>query len=362
MTTEEPQSERERTDESLAGERAKADAALSEQNLIEKKADDILERAREEADEVLATARDEADQKLEHSPSSSHVAVDELRAREDEALDAMRAKADEVLRAERAASARLLVRLLPLERDQTDQDLLTERARADTALSNRDDFLGMVSHDLRNLLSGILGNAVLIEEQIAGGESGESGKSVRPAVARIQRSAERMNRLIGDLVDIAAIEAGKLAIECARASVDDVVREAIELWEPHALTRNVTLEALPLVPASASFDRERVLQVLGNLITNAIKFSPKEGTIRIGAEARGEEVLFSVKDTGSGIPSDKLEAIFERFWQVGQNDQRGLGLGLYISRCLVEAHGGRIWVESELGVGSTFLFTIPSNG
>lgn len=357
MTPEEPQSERERTDESLAGERAKTDAALAEQNAIEKRADAVLDRAREEADEVLATARDEADHKLEHPNGSAETALDQERAREDAAVDDLRAKADATLRAERAANARMLIRLLPLERDQTDQHLLTERARSDAALANRDDFLGMVSHDLRDLLAGILVSASLIEQQSAAGQTGEYA---RIAVSRIQRAAGRMNRLIGDLVDIAGIEAGKLAIVTAQTSADEVIREAIDLWEPHARAKGVALQARSAGDASAEFDRERILQMLGNLITNAIKFTPEGGAITVAAEGHGAEMRFSVKDTGPGIPSDKLEAIFERFSQVGKNDRRGLGLGLYISQCLVNAHGGRIWVESELGKGSTFYFTVAA--
>jgi signal transduction histidine kinase len=354
--TEEPRDERALTDESLAGERAKADAAFAEQAAVERKADDVLDRAREEADEVLATARDEADHKLDHPSRNAQVAIDEERAREDHALETLRANADGILREERAASARLLLRLLPLERNQTDQHLLTERARSDEALTHRDDFLGMVSHDLRDLLSGVLVNTLLIEKQSAADATGEK---TRAAVDRIQRAAGRMNRLIGDLVDIAGIEAGKLAIVAARANVDDVLREAVETWESHASAKGVSLQARPAENIDGIFDRDRILQVLGNLVSNAIKFSPKGSSIRVEAECRESEVRFSVKDTGPGIPSDKLEAIFERFWQVGKNDRRGLGLGLYISRCLVEAHGGRIWAESTMGSGTEFLFTVP---
>jgi signal transduction histidine kinase len=355
--TDDPRDERALTDESLAGERAKADAAFAEQAATERKADAVLDRAREEADEVLATARNEADHKLDQPSGNARIAIDEERAREDEALEILRANADGILRAERAASARLLVRLLPLERNQTDRHLLTERARSDEALSHRDDFLGMVSHDLRDLLSGVLVNTLLIEKQSAADATGEK---TRAAVDRIQRAAGRMNRLIGDLVDIAGIEAGKLAIVAARANVDSVMREAVETWESHARAKGVSLQARPAEDLDGSFDRDRILQVLGNLVSNAIKFSPNGGSISVAAERRGSEVRFSVKDNGPGIPSDKLEAIFERFWQVGKNDRRGLGLGLYISRCLVEAHGGRIWAESAMGSGSEFLFTVPS--
>ncbi|HEX6275439.1 MAG TPA: ATP-binding protein, partial [Polyangiaceae bacterium] len=110
---------------------------------------------------------------------------------------------------------------------------------------------------------------------------------------------------------------------------------------------------------AVSFDPARVLQVLVNLLSNAIKFTPPNGRVVVGVECIGEELRFKVSDTGEGIPLAKLEAIFERFVQVTEKDRRGVGLGLYISKCIVQGHGGRIWAESTLGTGSTFCFTLP---
>lgn len=343
------------TDESLAVERSKTDVAFAEKAAIERTADALVERARKQADEVLTTARAEADEKLQHSRTSDEAVLADERAKEDQVLENMRHMADLVLRREREVHARVLARLIPLERNKTDQHLLLERARADTELANRDDFLGMVSHDLRDLLAGIVLSSAWIEEKIG---TAEHDRDTRVAVERIQRSAARMERLIGDLVDIAGIDAGKLAIVATQGSASDVVFDAIRTWEPQALAKGVTLEASVPGPVSAAFDHERILQVLGNLITNAIKFSPHGASVVVGVNDEGGEVRFSVRDSGVGIDQDKLEAIFERFWQVGKNDRRGLGLGLYISQCLVEAHGGRIWVESEPGAGSTFFFTV----
>jgi signal transduction histidine kinase len=109
----------------------------------------------------------------------------------------------------------------------------------------------------------------------------------------------------------------------------------------------------------AKYDQDRILQVLANLLSNAIKFTGDRGSIAVHVESIGTEVRFSVADTGAGVEPDHLESIFERFWQVTRGDRRGLGLGLFISRCIVEAHGGRIWAESALGRGSTFYFTLP---
>jgi signal transduction histidine kinase len=139
------------------------------------------------------------------------------------------------------------------------------------------------------------------------------------------------------------------------------VLEAVETWAPPAVSKGITLQATPSGPLSITVDHERIVQVLGNLITNAVKFSERGSTIVLDVEPVEGAARFSVKDSGVGIPNEKLKLIFERFWQAGPNDRRGLGLGLYISRCLVEAHGGTIWAESTPGVGSTFFFTVPAS-
>ncbi|MDB4936361.1 MAG: hypothetical protein JWP87_3333 [Labilithrix sp.] len=359
MTTKAPRPERNQTDESLAVERKKADHALDEKiAAIEERADGVVVRAREEADDVLSAARARADAKLEvpSSPAQTAAVTAADRAREDRVLEEERATADEVLRRERAASARVLARLLPLEREQTDQYLLTERARSDDALANRDDFLGMVSHDLRDLLNGIVVNAAFIASNATADDKGQASLK---ASQRVQRSAGRMARLIGDLVDIASIDAGKLAVVVAPANAFELLLEAVETWAPPAATKGIVLHVTSGNALPVRVDHERILQVLGNLITNAVKFSERGATIVLDVERVDGAVRFSVKDAGVGIPADKLKLIFERFWQVGGNDRRGLGLGLYISRCLVHAHGGKIWAESEEGAGSTFFFTVP---
>jgi signal transduction histidine kinase len=359
MKAKDARPERKHTDESLAVERAKSDDALDgARAALEEKADGVVEHAREEADDVLTAARVRADDLLNHpeSPEQATEAIALERAREDRALRDERAEADEALRLERKANARLMDRLLPLEREKTDQFLLTERARSDDALANRDDFLGMVSHDLRDLLNGIVINAEYIASHTS---KSEEGRAAGSAAQRIQRSAGRMARLIGDLNDIASIDAGKLAITPALVDVTDAVREALETWAPPALAKGIVLETGPLSPMMASVDNGRILQVLGNLITNALKFSARGTNVVVGVEEIDGDVRFSVRDEGQGIPEDKLEAIFERFWQLGGTGSRGLGLGLYISKCLVLAHGGKVWAESELGRGSTFFFTIP---
>jgi signal transduction histidine kinase len=139
-----------------------------------------------------------------------------------------------------------------------------------------------------------------------------------------------------------------------------LVAEAIEAFQPAALDKGVSLVAeMASGTLPAEFDHERMLQVCANLISNAIKFTPSGGEVHLSVEMTPAEVRFCVRDTGVGIPAPMLEPIFERFWQVGTNDRRGMGLGLYISKCIVDAHHGRMWAESEPGKGSQFYFRLP---
>jgi signal transduction histidine kinase len=348
------------TDESLRSERHQTDQALAQTHAaIEDEADTVVRRARANADAILAAARDKADQLLEDPPSSSRpgATLAEERLTEDEVLRDERADADETIRRERLQNARALAKLLPLERDETDRYLLTERARADNALTNRDDFLAIVSHDLRNLLGGIVLSAAILTKRAP---ENEDGKQIVRETERIKRNAARMNRLIGDLVDVVSIEVGKLAAAPTRGDLRTLVTEAVDSFQVLASAKGLSLESqVPAEPQLADFDHDRLLQVLANLITNAIKFTGKGRKIGVRLERAGTEFRISVRDTGSGIPAEMLEVIFQRFSQVMRNDQRGLGLGLYISRSIVEAHGGRIWCESTQGQGSTFYFTLP---
>jgi signal transduction histidine kinase len=360
------QPERENTDQSLRTERAKTDRALAEsQEVIEKDADRVIRRARDKADAVMLAARDKADQRqaggaLEAAAPAGPAAVAKERALEDRTLQKERASADEILQEERAESARVLSRLLPLEREQTDRTLLTERVRSDDALSDRDNFLSIVSHDLRNLLGGIALSAQLLS---ARAPRSEEGAQILAETQRIERYVARMHRLVGDLLDVGSIDAGKLAIQPERSDLVSLLAEAAELFQPLTAAKGISLAIQPIGrPLLADFDHERMLQVLANLVSNSIKVTPEGGSIQLGGEQAADELRVWVRDTGSGIPDDMLDFVFERFWQVRKNDRRGLGLGLYISRCIVEAHGGRIGAQSQLGEGSHFWFTLPAAG
>lgn len=354
MPTANPTPEREKTNESLKTEREKADLALiNAREVIEKNADEAVDRIRENADAVITVAREITDGQPEEVDA---VALE--RAIEDKLLREERAAIDETLRAEREAIARIMARHLPFERHVTDKDLLIERARADQALSHRDDFLAMACHDLRDLLNGIVvSSALLARKAVAQVDT----RRVQDESDKIRRHATRMNRLISDLADVASIDTGKLAVAPSAGDASGLVVEAIDALQASAMAKGVKLEAGSVeAPLPATFDHDRLLQVLTNLIVNAIKFTEPGGSVCVECTKVGGELQFCVTDTGQGIPENMLEAIFERFWQVGKNDRRGLGLGLYISCCLVKAHGGEIHAESTLGKGTRMRFTLPA--
>ncbi|CAA9314023.1 MAG: Phytochrome, two-component sensor histidine kinase [uncultured Gemmatimonadetes bacterium] len=217
----------------------------------------------------------------------------------------------------------------------------------------RDEILGVVAHDLRNPLSTVRMAAQLLADDVA--------PAHRKPLDTLLRTTERMNQLIQDLLEVTRIESGKLALELHTESAGGVLREAVAMLAPLAQARSITFDAqlpadLPRVPLDAA----RILQVISNLVGNALKFTPAGGRVTLGAEVIPGEVRVSVADTGPGIPADQIPRVFGRFWQAGKSDRRGIGLGLSIARGIVEGHGGRIWVESVEGQGATFFFTIPS--
>ncbi len=348
------------TDKNLHSERRNADQALAKKTAaVEAHADQVVDLARDRADAVLESAREKADVRLDAATSTAamRAVIETAREVEDHAVEKERATADDNLVQEREEHARALLALLPMERLITDRSLQTERLRSDDAVNNRDDFLGMVSHDLRDLLGGVVTSAALLVRSAAVDATGDP---TRAGAERIRRYAARMKRLIDDLTDVVSIDAGKLAVEPAHGDMAPVISEAVSAMHGLAATRNVSLNVTnPERPLQAVFDPHRMLQVLTNLIANAIKFTPAGGTIRVDYEQSGDEARVSVVDTGQGVAPELIEAIFERFRQAATTERRGLGLGLYISRCLIEAQGGKIWAQSTEGQGTTVTFTLP---
>ncbi|AUB34390.1 DNA-binding response regulator, OmpR family, containings REC and winged-helix [Nostoc flagelliforme CCNUN1] len=177
-------------------------------------------------------------------------------------------------------------------------------------------------------------------------------------------STERLVRLINDILDIERIESGKAKMEPEICNIVDLITQAVNVIQPLADKAGVTL-SISALSGQVLADCDRIVQTLTNLLSNAIKFSSAGSTVWLGAQQQGNEVLLTVKDTGRGIPSDKLESIFERFQQVDSSDSRnhdGTGLGLAICKSIMQQHGGRIWAESVLGESSTFYVTLPLFG
>lgn len=349
--------ERERTDGSLGAERSRSDEELADKRAaIEADADRIIARARTRANAILERERALSDRQIPEV--ASREAVSEERRREDHVLSDERADADRQLGRERQARYEAVAALFAEERARTDKHLADERTGSDDAITARDTFLGMVSHDLRTMLGGLsMGAASLLEIPC----EGEVRERVHRDADRIKRYTMRMNRLVGDLLDVVSMEAGKLHVRPQPHEANVLVRETMEAFQPVAAARGVSLIAR-VFPGSllAEFDHERVLQVLANLVGNALKFSGEGGTIALVVEPIDGQVRFTVADDGPGIESEKLDLIFELYGQATRYDRQGLGLGLYISRRIVEAHAGRLWVDSRPGEGSAFSFTLPA--
>jgi signal transduction histidine kinase len=226
---------------------------------------------------------------------------------------------------------------------------------ATAALDSRDIVLTVVSHDLRGYLNAILLSCTALTRAPADPERARE----RQRIEQIRRGAERMSRLIEDLLTASTIESGKFTTNPAPTSVADLIEEATRAFEPLAATKSLRLDSRvdPDLPP-ALCDPERILQVLANLVRNAVKYSPTGQSIRVGARRDNDAIVLSVADAGPGIPADKSSCVFERYWRADSKGE-GLGLGLYIAKGIVASHGGRIWVQSEPGRGSKFSFTLP---
>jgi signal transduction histidine kinase len=222
----------------------------------------------------------------------------------------------------------------------------------------QETFVASLSHDLKSPLTALLTSAHCLANRT---ETGPAREHVNRHVQTVGRCVERMVRLIGDMLDTAAIDTGSFSVNRTDEEAGSLVKEAVERALPLAAAKQqeVVAEATGCIPVTC--DKERVHQVLSNLIGNAIKFTGKGGTIHVRAQRTAHEVRFSVQDNGRGIPSTELDQVFERYWHTGSASGGGSGLGLFISRNIVEAHSGRIWVESTEGAGSTFFFTLPAH-
>ena len=251
------------------------------------------------------------------------------------------------LLAQSAGSA--LARACTLERERDG------RLSAETMARARQEVLGVVAHDLRNPL-GVVSSTV---QMLA--ELDLSPTERTKLLGAGKRAVVQMNRLIGDLLDVMRIDSGRLMLETEELQVSALLAYAEENVRHLAVEREITLvveQDDPRVRVRA--DRMRLVQVLGNLLGNAIKFTPQGGRVVLRARRENGEVVFEVVDNGPGIPLADQKHLFDRYWQARSSDHRGVGLGLAIAKGIVEAHGGRMWVDSTPGVGSCFCFTIPA--
>ena len=222
-----------------------------------------------------------------------------------------------------------------------------------------DELFRTIGHDLRGPLMAISGAAELIAKMAPA--DAHTGPQIREWADQISHSAAVIDRLVHDLLDFGTCENGQLRLRAQRHDVTILIRSVIEAFEAAARAKGVTLEAdFSATPIPATYDRDRLLRALSNITHNAIAFTPRDGSIRIAAVRKATDVVVSVADSGVGIAAPELPTVFDRFRYPRHTPNGRLGLGLYIAKWIVEAHGGRIWAESEVGRGSTFSFTLPA--
>lgn len=231
---------------------------------------------------------------------------------------------------------------------------ITERRQVEKM---KDDFVSIVSHELRTPLTSLRGALGLLST----GKLGELGAQGKRMLEFALIDTDLLVRLVADILDLERLKSGTLTLAPQICHTAELLQQVVQIMQPLAMDAQITL-VVNVVEAPVWTDRDHIVQTLTNLLGNAIKFSPPGSTIWLSAKLQGNEAMFQVKDQGRGIPADKLEIIFERFQQVDASDswrRGGTGLGLAICRSIVQQHGGRIWAESVVGVGSTFYFTIP---
>jgi PAS domain S-box-containing protein len=226
-----------------------------------------------------------------------------------------------------------------------------------TGIRARDDMIGIVSHDLRNPVNAVkMITGVMLDRQGQEPLSAELGNYA----SVIRQAAEQMDELIQDLLDVTRVESGRLAVKVSSQNTEEMLSDILRTLAPVAGDKSIKLrleapDDLPEVLA----DRDRFSQAISNLVGNAIKFSPAGTAILVKVAILDKEILFSVSDKGLGMTSEQLAHAFDRFWQSSRTDRQGAGLGLAITKGIIDAHGGRIWAESSPGAGSTFYFTLP---
>jgi signal transduction histidine kinase len=237
-------------------------------------------------------------------------------------------------------------------------ELTEASAQLEAASRHKSEFLANMSHELRTPLNAIIGfSEVLVDRMF-----GELNEKQAEYLKDIYASGQHLLSLINDILDLSKIEAGRMELEATDFDLPSAIDNALLLVRERASRRGITLgHSVDERLGTIRGDERKVKQVLLNLLSNALKFTPEGGRIDVSARAHDEVAEVSVADTGVGIAPEDQEAVFEEFRQVGAADKKveGTGLGLALSRKFIELHGGRIWVKSQVGQGSTFTFTLP---
>ena len=370
--TESSQELRDKTDKTLEDERQKTDEHLEQKNQeVEEKTSEKLRSIRRATDKARESQREEVDLAKDHQREVTGISptrLDEkLLVQEREGSDksqAVERGEEDRVRTEERVQKQLIAEteaLLEKERKNTDSALLEERVHVDLELITRDHFLAIVSHDLKNSIVAISISAGLIRRGLSKDVVG--AVSFLKQLGIIEQAAEGMNRMISDLLDVERMAHDQLKLKLENVDFCALLQECVDLFTPVVSSKSFSMTIhTSTEPIFANVDHDRILQVLSNLIGNSLKFTPNGGTIKLSARKQGTQVEVSVTDNGSGIPEEAQVKIFERFSQLTMNDRRGLGLGLFIAKWIVEAHKGCIWVSSEVGKGSTFSFTLPLTG
>ncbi len=386
--TEPSQVLRDKTDKSLEAERGKTDEYLEQKSkTVEEEASETIRLSRLAADKNRESQRAEVDLDKKHQLDVTGTQTTQLddkiltqeRERSDEAKRVERQKEDRARTRERFQNRLITEARLEIERKETDNNLLEERVGSDlesehnstllsgetvshdmtkSALVTRDQFLAIVSHDLQNSLVAISIGAHLMRSNLD--RDTVDTVSLLRNLGIIEQSVAGMDRMISDLLDVERMSHDKLILKPERVDLRTILQECVNLFAPIVSSKSFSMTIYPCPePIFADLDHDRILQVLSNLIGNSLKFTPKGGAIELSARKQETQVEISVTDNGPGISKQTQARIFEKFSQLKMNDRRGLGLGLFIAKWIIDAHKGQIWVTSNLGKGSTFSFTLP---
>lgn len=245
-----------------------------------------------------------------------------------------------------------------LRRSALENDLARQVRREQEAVRARDELVAVVSHDLRNPMTVISMLCGMMQKAFSS-EGAHTSRRISTAIDTMQQATARMNTLLEDLLDTSKIDAGRYSITPQALDVGLIFEEAQSLLSPLAHDKDISISFQADPDLRIHADPERLFQVLSNLVGNAIKFTPRMGTVGVHAKSVGDEIVFIVRDSGEGIPKEHLPHVFDRYWTVKEGNPTGTGLGLYITQGIVEAHGGQIVAESEPGQGSEFRFTVP---